>query len=66
VKVGDLVKVRLPNDRPHITSNRVLLTKSVQGILVHNWGDGNHSVVLDNGVRIMTSYANLEVISESR
>ena len=61
MKVGDLVKVR-----PHITSNGALLARMRQGILVHNHGDGYHSVVLDNGVRIMTAYANLEVISESR
>tara|TARA_B100000085_G_C18319099_1_gene421528 strand:+ start:135 stop:320 length:186 start_codon:yes stop_codon:yes gene_type:complete len=61
MKVGDLVKVR-----SHITSNGILLTKTMQGILIHNHGDGYHNVVLDNGVRIMTAYANLEVISESR
>ena len=46
MKVGDLVKVR-----SHITTNGVLLTKTVQGILVHNHGDGYHNVVLDNCVR---------------
>ena len=61
MKVGDLVKVR-----SHITTNGVLLTRPRQGILVHNHCDGYHNVVLDNGVRIMTTYANLEVISESR
>jgi hypothetical protein len=61
VKVGDLVKVR-----SHITTNGVLLTKSEHGILVYRHGDGYHNVVLDNGVRITTAYANLEVISASR
>ena len=61
MRVGDLVKVR-----SHITANGVLLTKSVQGILIYRHGDGYHNVVLVNGVRIMTAYANLEVISESR
>ena len=61
MKVGDLVRVR-----PHITSNHVLIAKSVVGFLVHNHGDGYHNVVLDNGVRIMTAYANLKVISEGR
>ncbi len=61
MKVGDLVKVR-----SHITTNGVLLTKSVQGILIYRHGDGFYNVVLDNGVRIMTAYANIEVISESR
>ena len=61
MKVGDLVKVR-----SHITSNGVLLTKSVQGILIYRHGDGFFNVVLDYVVSIMTAYANLEVISESR
>jgi len=61
VKVGDLVNVR-----SHITTNQILLTHTRQGILVHNHGDGYYNVVLDNGVTIMTAYANFEVISESR
>ena len=61
MKVGDLVRVR-----SHITSNRVLLRKPRLGILVCRRDSGYHSVVLDNGVRITTPYANLEVINGSR
>ena len=61
MKVGDLVKVR-----SHITTNEILLTRSCQGIIVHNHADGYYNIVLDNGVRIMTAYANFEVISEGR
>ena len=61
MKVGDLVKVR-----SHITTNGVLITMPAIGFIIYRHGDGFYNVVLDNGVRIMTAYANLEVISESR
>ena len=61
MKVGDLVRVR-----PHITSNHVLIAKSVVGFLVYRRDTGYHSIVLNSGVKITTAYANLEVISEGR
>ena len=61
MKVGDLVKVR-----SHVTTNQILLTHTRQGIVVHNHADGYYNVMLDNGVIIMTAYANFEVISEGR
>jgi hypothetical protein len=71
IKVGDLVNVRV-----HIANSstgKMLLTEPEAGIVtsrrktVHSVGDGYYDVLINRtGKIIFTSYANLEVISESR
>ena len=61
IKVGNLVNIK-----PHITGNRVLVMSTSLGIVTSALkGHGYYEVILDNGVKIMTSYANLEVVSEN-
>ena len=66
LKVGDLVLVR-----PHLTANAVNVVVTDVGLVVSNaeplpCGSGFYDVLLSNSVRVVTTYANLEVISGNR
>ena len=66
VKVGDLVNVRVHIANTH-NGGKMLLSETEAGIVTSRLrGDGYYDVLINRTGRIIfTSYANLEVISES-
>jgi hypothetical protein len=69
IKVGDLVSVRshLAGNAHSGESNSVMILESKVGVVTSRLnGEGYYDVLLSSGKVIFTSYANLEVIDESR
>ena len=66
VKVGDLVSVRVHIANTH-NGGKMLLSETEAGIVTRREGRGYYDVLINRtGKIIFTSYANLEVINESR
>ncbi|MDB4349024.1 hypothetical protein OAA64_01735 [bacterium] len=67
IKVGDLVSVRVHIANTH-NGGKMLLSEPEAGIVTSRLnGDGYYDVLINRtGKIIFTSYANLEVINESR
>ena len=67
IKVGDLVSVRVHIANTH-NGGKMLLSQTEAGIVTSRLnGDGYYDVLINRtGKIIFTSYANLEVINESR